>query len=100
MTLSTTLPPTARHTIHRDALERAAEELSRLRTENVDLRVLLHQELEADGTKLITTARMFELLFSALSDNARRDLLTVLAQRFCLHCGIETDNGCSCTNDE
>ena len=100
MTLSTTLPPTARHTIHRDALERAAEELSRLRKDNAELRVLLHQGLGADGKKLITTARMFDLLFSALSDDERKQLMGRLATRFCLHCGIETDNGCSCTNDE
>lgn len=81
---------------------RAAADLERLRKENADYRILTRKTLDAETT-LITTPRMFYLLFAALEDHERRELVAELASRFCLHCGREYTPlvpHCPCTDGQ
>lgn len=89
------LPPRSRPPFA-EPLAKAAEEIETLRRDNRELRAIVRRTLDADGgAPVISTSRMFQLLFSALSPSERRTLLGEIGARYCMRCG-DDDGGCPC----
>lgn len=103
MTPNTPPSPRTNKPPYHDPLMRAAAELDELRQQNAEYKALTRATLAAgDAAPMISTQRMFYLLFAALHDGERRALLEQLSATFCLGCGMEytqTYRRCSCSGD-